>query len=268
MSHCNIPEGRASCGRLEPVGADNVLPSDLLFGLADFQPSPDVSPDASFYHPADSHLHLGTDFESINHPAPASDSVQTISPKDLMMDTMSAPPSTTYTNLTTPGTSYLDSPLYIADSTDTSPLFAHENLGADADSWAPLFNDDAQYVASDVSHDCVTESPASSNIHVAPMMSRHDSSPGQSSSRGSHQGRHSFTSGVNPRRRDKPLPAITVDDPNDTVAIKRARNTLAARKSRQKRVERNDELVAQVAELERKVDYWKQIALSRGHVEH
>lgn len=240
--------------------------SDLLFDLADFKASPDVSPDVSFYGSADFDLHLETHFEPINDPATASDSVQTVSPKDIMMDALSAPPSTTYTNLTTPGTSYMDSPLYLAGSTDTSPLFGNENLGPDADSWAPLFPDDInQHVAAE-SHDRVSESPTS-NAHVAPMMSRHDSSPGQSSSRGSHQGRHSFTSGVNPRKRDKPLPAITVDDPHDTVAIKRARNTMAARKSRQKRVERNEELLAQVAELERRVDYWKQIALSRGHVE-
>lgn len=229
-----------------------------------------MSTDVSFtYGSADFDLPSRTnDFESINHPASASDSVQTISPKDLMMDTMSAPPSTTLTNMTTPGTSYLDSPLYMQGSTDTSPLFAHENLGADADNWAPLFPDDInQNVATDVSYDHIPDSPES-NVHVAPMMSRHDSSPGQSSSRGSQQGRHSFTFGVKPRRRDKPLPVITIDDPHDTVAIKRARNTMAARKSRQKRVERNDELVAQVTELEKKVDYWKQIALSRGHVEH
>lgn len=263
MSHPTLQEGSVS----DEASIFSLLTphSDLLFELGGFKASPDVSPDVSFYGSADFDLHLGTHFESINDPATASDSVQTVSPKDIMMDTLSAPPSTTYTNLTTPGTSYMDSPLYIAGSTDTSPLFVHDNLGPDADNWAPLFTDDInQHVAAD--YDRVSESPTS-NAHVAPMMSRHDSSPGQSSSRGSHQGPHSFTSGVNPRRRDKPLPAITVDDPHDTVAIKRARNTMAARKSRQKRVERNEELVAQVAELEKKVDYWKEIALSRGHVE-
>lgn len=239
---------------------------DLLYDLANFEGSPDVSPDVSFCGSADLDLHLRTQFESINDPMTAFDSVQTVSPKDIMMDTLSAPPSTTYTNLTTPGTSYMDSPLYLAGSTDTSPLFDHDHLGADADSWAPLFPDDInQHVAAEP-RDRVSESPTS-NAHVAPMMSRHDSSPGKSSSRSSHQGRHSFTSGVNPRKRDKPLPAITVDDPHDTVAIKRARNTMAARKSRQKRVERNEELLALVADLEKKVDYWKEIALSRGHVE-
>lgn len=267
MSQSPYPEGRWSRNHPHPSRL-TTHPADILFEFADFQASPDESPDVSFYSSADFDLHQLQTFDSISHPAPASDSVQTISPKDIMVDSLSAPPSTTYTNLTTPGTSYLDdSPGYMATSTDTSPLFASDNLGPDADYWPPLFNDDSnQHVADDAAHDGVTESP--SNVHVAPMMSRHDSSPGQSSSRSSHQGRHSFTSGVNPRRRDKPLPVITVDDPHDTVAVKRARNTMAARKSRQKRVERNDELVTQVAELEKKVDYWKQIALSRGHEEH
>lgn len=265
MSHSVFPEGRVSGEPSKPFVL-TTRPSEMLFDYTDFHASPDVSPDDSLFSSADFDPHSGTtDF--INHPAQVSDNVRTISPKDIMVD-ISAPPSTTYTNLTTPGTSYIDSPLYIANSTDTSPLFANENLPADADNWTSLFHDEnAQHVATDVSCERFTESPASAT-HVAPMMSRHDSSPGQSSSRGSQQGRHSFTSGVNPRRRDKPLPAIIVDDPHDTVAIKRARNTLAARKSRQKRVERYDELVAQVAELEKKVDYWKQIALSSGHVEH
>ena len=267
-----FPEGSfhiwKTAGLSELTSLASDLSSELYDVNVDFFMTPDVSPDVSFYESADLDLHLGnTHFVTINNPALGSDSVQTVSPKDIMVDAMSAPPSTTFTNMTTPGTSYLESPQYMADSTDTSPLFAHDNLGADADNWAPLFGDDNQHAGSDVLHSRITESPVP-KMYVAPMMSRNGSSPGQSSSRSSRQGRHSFSSGVNPRRRDKPLPAITIDDPQDTVAVKRARNTLAARKSRQKRVERNDELVAQVAELERRVDYWKQIALSRGHVEH
>ena len=51
------------------------------------------------------------------------------------------------------------------------------------------------------------------------------------------------------------------------VAVKRARNTLAARKSREKRVERTDALSKRVAELEDEVEHWKGIALSRGYSE-
>ncbi len=47
----------------------------------------------------------------------------------------------------------------------------------------------------------------------------------------------------------------------DTTAIRRARNRLAARKSRQKRAEKNEELVEQVARLEEQVHYWRSVAL-------
>ncbi len=59
-----------------------------------------------------------------------------------------------------------------------------------------------------------------------------------------------------------PQPAVTIEDPNDTVAVKRARNTFAARKSRAKRMERTEELVSQVTNLEAEAEHWKSIALS------
>ncbi|KFX93014.1 hypothetical protein V490_05038 [Pseudogymnoascus sp. VKM F-3557] len=46
-------------------------------------------------------------------------------------------------------------------------------------------------------------------------------------------------------------------DPNDIVAMKRARNTLAARKSRQKKLERFDELEAEIAKIAAERDMWK-----------
>jgi len=76
-------------------------------------------------------------------------------------------------------------------------------------------------------------------------------------------GTHSSVSGVNSRKRDKPLPPIIVEDPNDTVAMKRARNTLAARKSRQRKMQRFDELEDKISKLEAERDHWKAIALKR-----
>ncbi|OBT57401.1 hypothetical protein VE04_02585 [Pseudogymnoascus sp. 24MN13] len=70
--------------------------------------------------------------------------------------------------------------------------------------------------------------------------------------------------GVSARKRNQPLPPIVVEDPNDTVAIKRARNTLAARKSRQKKMERFDELEAEIAKIAAERDMWKAKALARG----
>jgi hypothetical protein len=45
--------------------------------------------------------------------------------------------------------------------------------------------------------------------------------------------------------------------------MKRARNTLAARKSRERKAQRLDELEAQIAKLEQERDHWKNIALSK-----
>ena len=213
----------------------------------------------------DASLDFGTHFEPINDPASAqSSNVLTVSPKDLMVDSMSAPPSGAYTDLTTPGTSTYDSP-FMANSTETSPLFTEESFADDPDKWPSLFDPiEEESNKGPVSHFAgVSPSPTC----VAPTMSRNASSPGQSSPRSSHQGRHSFASGVASKRRDKPLPAITVDDPNDTVAVKRARNTMAARKSREKRVERTEQLISQVRQLEAEVEHWKNIAIGMGHDE-
>ncbi|KAK0106924.1 hypothetical protein ONS95_003640 [Cadophora gregata] len=63
------------------------------------------------------------------------------------------------------------------------------------------------------------------------------------------------------RKRDKPLPPIVVDDPNDTVAMKRARNTLAARKSRQRKMQSILELEEDIAKKTAERDHWKKLAL-------
>ena len=213
-------------------------------------------------------------FESINDPSSAQ-TPQTVSPKDIMVDSMSAPPSTTMTNLTTPGTSTYESP-WMVGSTETSPLFGEDELGDGAKDWPSLFDsidDTPQAIemthstsnASSTGHvSHMDTSPSITFASVAPRMSRNNSSPGHSASK---SGRHSFTSGVGARKRDKPLPAIKVEDPSDTIAIKRARNTMAARKSRAKRMERTEQLEDEIAVLNQEVERWKRIALSSGYVE-
>ena len=63
-------------------------------------------------------------------------------------------------------------------------------------------------------------------------------------------GRHSYN----------PPSAVIIEDPNSTVAVKRARNTMAARKSREKRMESTEELASQVTKSD--AQHWKNIALS------
>jgi general control protein GCN4 len=229
-----------------------------MFNLSEFTPTSDGHDDD-----LDESLNIFTNhFEAINEQAPGQAS--TVSPTEIMVDSMSAPPSGAFTEMTTPGTSTWESP-YTANSCETSPLFM-DNLSPDddPDKWPSLFGEIQEPEREVLVSNTIT-SPTTS--HVAPKMSRNDSSPGQTSSRSSHQGRHSFTAGVAPRRRDKPLPAITVEDPSDTIAVKRARNTLAARKSREKRMERTEALVSQVNDLEAEVERWKGIALGMGHRE-
>ena len=75
--------------------------------------------------------------------------------------------------------------------------------------------------------------------------------------------KYSDVAGVNARKRDKPLPPIIVNE-NDTVALKRARNTAAARKSRAKKVAEKDGLEEVVGDLKAQVEYWKSVAISLG----
>ncbi|KAG8533343.1 uncharacterized protein KY384_002126 [Bacidia gigantensis] len=206
-------------------------------------------------------FNLDDSFELLtSYPASAQSTSQTVSPKDVMIDSMSAPPSTTMTNLTTPDTSTYDSP-YIHHSTEASPFYKDEELDG-SDSWHPLFEPmEEQPQGAPMAHSLsnnssssavphYTTSPASVTASPAPSMSRTFSSPGQKASNSGRQ--HSFTSGV--RKREKPLPVITVKDPNDTIAVKRARNTMAARKSRQKRLEQKENLVEENESLRQQLE--------------
>ena len=80
------------------------------------------------------------------------------------------------------------------------------------------------------------------------------------SSEASESGINSLKPG---KPRLKPLPPIIVEDLNDTVAMKRARNTLAARKSHQRKIQRFEELEDKIAKHEAERDHWKNIALRR-----
>jgi len=207
----------------------------------------------------DTNFTVDTSFNPINDPAPAQ-TPDTVSPKDLLMD-HSAPPSTAFTNLSTPGFSPMDSDAY---SADTSPLFATaEDLDPmESQNWSSLFPEENINAASNFSPATKMEDL---QLFATPApMSRNQSSPGQSpySGRASAQGRHSSVSGVNARKRDKPLPPITIEDPSDIVAVKRARNTAAARKSRQKKMESMDKLELENSELRAEVAKWKALALA------
>ncbi len=201
-------------------------------------------------------------FTTINEPG--GENQVTVSPKDLFHDpSTSAPPSTAFTNLTSPSL-FGESP-DLLDSFETSPLFTNsDDFGAGNDAWYPLFPGASGSNDESPPSDHVelnNSSPFTATVEASSI--RRKSSAGQSpSARGAYK--HSSISGVNPRKRDKPLPPIVVEDPNDTTAMKRARNTAAARKSRQKKVQKFEELEKEIEDLKAEVDHWKTIALGRN----
>ncbi|KAL6866610.1 hypothetical protein J3F83DRAFT_740476 [Trichoderma novae-zelandiae] len=212
---------------------------------------------------------VASSFDFSSGASSAASNLGTVSPQDLLVQEpfMSAPNSAALTALTSPSL-YNGSPDF--DSFDVSPNFGTAEFdNGPGDPWYPLFPSDA------ASHELVnpSESPAQKPLDSEPMYRSSSSGSGSGSgkkkpSSGSPTGstRHSSVSGVNSRRRDKPLPPIIVEDANDTIAMKRARNTLAARKSRERKAQRFEELEERIAKLEAERDHWKRIALSQSGV--
>lgn len=187
----------------------------------------------------------------------------TVSPQELFND--SIPPSTSFTNLTTPGSTYLETPL---DDFETSPLF-NDNLdaaNASSGEWYSLFPDAEQTAGAPL---MMRNSSSSSGnkvvVHPGGEPNHRKRSSTATSPTFSPAVKHSAVAGVSARRRDKPLPPIMVDE-HDTVAMKRARNTAAARKSRAKKVAERDDLEAEIADLKAQVEYWRGQALAGTNV--
>lgn len=198
----------------------------------------------------------------MNLSSSSSTNMETVSPHDLLRDPFaSAPNSTAFTNLTSPST-YNESPEY-NDNFDVSPFIGNNgdlDHALSGDPWYPLFpQEDQADQSQNVDHSpLLPEEELEVSEHLRSNTRRRS---GTTSSPPS--GTHASVSGVNSRKRDKPLPPIIVEDPNDTVAMKRARNTLAARKSRQRKMQRFEELEDKIEKLEAERDHWKSIALKR-----
>ncbi|KAK4190835.1 hypothetical protein QBC35DRAFT_513043 [Podospora australis] len=190
----------------------------------------------------------------------------TISPQDLLIHEpfMSTPNSAALTALTSPSV-YNESPDFCNDSYDVSPNFGTSEFDdMNPNTWFPLFPPSNPQPEAPKTEPAVVkpeQSPAteSEDFEVASPTSGH-----RRKSSTSPPIRHSSIAGVNSRRRDKPLPPIIVEDPSDTVALKRARNTLAARKSRERKAQRLEELEEQIEKLKAERDHWKTLALQHG----
>ena len=230
-------------------------PRTDLQGLGDF---PAVNGFENFSSPAMVGYDLATSVSNSS-----TSNLGTVSPHDLLLqDPFSAPNSAALTSLTSPS-DFNDSPY--GDSYDVSPNFGATDFdAANPDAWFPLFAQDAAVAAAPVAGGCIA-SPASqsvdeineSEVAAARRKSGHSRSPSTST-------KLSSSAGVGAaRRREKPLPPIVIDDPSDIIAMKRARNTLAARKSRERKAMRFDELEEKIAALEAERDHWKKLALSK-----
>jgi hypothetical protein len=204
---------------------------------------------------------MPTVFDLNTSSASSTNNLGTVSPQDLLIHEpyMSAPNSTALTALTSPSI-YNESPEF-NDSFDVSPNFGSSDFdNGSSDPWFPLF---PQEPSADVSQHA-DQSPAQRSDDLEVLEIESGASTGRRKSGHSPpSGRHSSVSGVNSRRRDKPLPPIIVEDPGDVVAMKRARNTLAARKSRERKAQRFEELEERIAKLEAERDHWKKMALDR-----
>jgi hypothetical protein len=189
----------------------------------------------------------------------------TVSPQDVFNND-SFPPSTSFTNMTTPGSTLLETP---DEDYQTSPLF--DSLGADSqgvDNWFSLFPDDNASSTPAPLMVRTTSTSSANQIVVHPggegNNRKRSSTIALSPSPATYSPalRHSSVAGVNARKRDKPLPPIVVDE-SDQVALKRARNTAAARKSRAKKVGERDDMEAEIAALKQEIEHWKSLALAR-----
>lgn len=211
-------------------------------------------------------------FTAINDPSVASGSTRTVSPKDIFCDGFgSNPPSTAFTNLTSPDIN--DTP-YMYDSFTCSPNFEGDFLMANDDScWPSLFPEMDSTVPDPIAKPAAISLPMERTISSQSREQSTSSSVGSpllldtSSRRKSSTTNSPSTNGISKARRRKgDLPAITVD-PNDKVALKRARNTLAARESRQRKFDHVSDLERRNAQLQAEIEKWKSIAIALGHRE-
>lgn len=238
--------------RDRPIGPH--LPANMAlsdYDLASF-PSLEAATPLTDSSPAMTNV-LDVEFELPNHPI-------TVSPQSLFLHdhNVSAPNSSALTALTSP--SLADGSPAFSSSCQISPDFGEIDFSNVATGWFPLFpaEDDALLLAGDTSH--ISEASLAESNGVATSTSNHSKSPSSSDS----ARRPSSVAGVSSRRRNKPLPPIIVEDHTDHVAMKRARNTIAARKSRERKAQRMEDLEGEIAKLIAERDYWRELAESRS----
>lgn len=260
-------------------GALTLTTTDLAHDFFDFSSEPfnedESSPDQQIFQDTtvqemDYTINFSSPmFNPINGVASGqpSEMPQTVSPRDVFID--SNPSSSVTTNMTTPASLWNDTPL--SQLLDSPAIFSNNNspwndeLDIENQHFPSLFPVDN----TPVDDGLFPEHTVHQSIEAMgpPRMTRIKSSPGSSTSQGASHSRHSSTAGVRTRKRNHPLPLIPLPDAASPTVVKRARNTLAARKSREKKVQRLEELTTTVemlqqrnVALENEVTYWRDLA--------
>ena len=185
----------------------------------------------------------------------------TISPHELMREdsfVMSNPPSTAFPNLSTPGSGYLESPDLASSGLNTSPMddaLLDGTLNfSELDSMPPLFPQNSYDQFSHMSAGHMTANSSFTSVNSRPStgsspMVRQKSSPGRPPTT-FHARKHSESAGINKAKvRSKHLPEIAVNSEDDKETAKRKKNTAAARKSRQRKMEITEAMDAEIQRL-------------------
>lgn len=185
---------------------------------------------------------------------------------------MSVPNSNAWTNLTTPSMYDDITPFDVSPNDFGEPDFGQPE-------WPPLFFDDNgafQDTHNDVTEEelpSLTSSMVSLDSTTPPAFHEPMIRQPSNTSINSHDAnandaaihRLSLPAGISKstRRTLKDLAPISLDI-DDEKAVKRARNTLAARKSRQKKRDVEDTLREQLEVMTAERDKWKMLAISLG----
>lgn len=202
---------------------------------------------------------------SFNLSSSSSTNMGTVSPQELSLNDAfaTAPNSAAFTNLTSPS-SFTESPAF--EPFEDSPLFANEafvnGTSIQGDPWFSLFPEESNIPQQNVDQSPLIVEEELEVDEQREVAANLNQKKGNRRKTGSVTSPLAASAGI--RKREKALPPIIVEDPDDRTAMKRARNTLAARKSRQRKLQRFEEQEDRIAKLEAEVVHWKSIALRRS----
>lgn len=184
----------------------------------------------------------------------------TISPHELMREDsfiMSNPPSVAFPNLSTPDSGYLESPAMPSSGLGTSPLddaLLDGTLNfSELEAMPSLFPQSGYDQFAQMPSDKLQTSSSFTSVNSRPStgsspMVRQKSSPGRPPAT-FHARKHSDAAGINKAKSRKYLPEIQVHSDDDKETAKRKKNTAAARKSRQRKMEITEQMDAEIQRL-------------------